>query len=185
MGKYFFAGGTMPNRDLLEYFLPADLTQTHFWDVNGRQYTRTFDAWLERLDANRKECLEALEGGPTPATAALERWRMFLLFCSEVFGYRDGNEWMAFHYLFESLSVREVAGTATFLRPRPRGGRRFPGASRRGRFRDPANKKWAGRLPCRPTSSGFCYSGRTARAWGPLAPWPMSKVTRWFSSSDR
>ena len=26
---------------------------------------------------------------------------MFLLFCSEVFGYRDGNEWMVFHYLFE------------------------------------------------------------------------------------
>ncbi len=111
MGKYFFAGGTMASRDLLAYFLPADLTQTHVWDVNGRQYTRTLDAWLERLDANKKECLEALEGGPTSAAVALERWRMFLLFCSEVFGYRDGNEWMVFHYLFEKVPVSVDAVT--------------------------------------------------------------------------
>ncbi|MGI9126295.1 MAG: class I SAM-dependent methyltransferase [Mycobacterium sp.] len=105
MGKYFFAGGTMPSRDLFEHFLPTDLRQSRVWDVNGRQYTRTLDAWLERLDANRKACLQALEGGPTSAPVALERWRMFLLFCSEVFGYRDGNEWMVFHYLFEKVSA--------------------------------------------------------------------------------
>lgn len=110
MGKYFFAGGTMPSRDLLENFLPADLTQSGVWDVDGRQYTRTLDAWLERLDANRTASLHALEGGPTSASVALERWRMFLLFCSEVFGYRDGNEWMVFHYLFEKVPVREEPG---------------------------------------------------------------------------
>ena len=101
MGKYFFAGGTMPSRDLFENFLPADLRQSRVWDVNGREYSRTLDAWLERLDANKTQCLQILEGGPTSAPVALERWRMFLLFCSEVFGYRDGNEWMVFHYLFE------------------------------------------------------------------------------------
>ena len=109
MGRYFFAGGTMPSRDLFEHFLPADLRQTQVWDVNGRQYTRTLDAWLERLDANRAECLLALEGGPTSASIALERWRMFLLLCSEVFGYRDGNEWMVFHYLFEKAPVVQRA----------------------------------------------------------------------------
>ncbi|MDA2992404.1 MAG: class I SAM-dependent methyltransferase [Actinomycetota bacterium] len=106
MGKYFFAGGTMPSRDLFEYFLPADLTQSRVWDVDGRQYSKTLDAWLQRLDDNKAECLQALEGGPTSASVALERWRMFLLFCSEVFGYRDGNEWMVFHYLFEKTPER-------------------------------------------------------------------------------
>ena len=101
MGKYFFAGGTMPSRDLLEHFLPPDLRQVKVWDINGREYTRTLDAWLERLDANSVECRRALEGGETSASIALARWRMFLLFCSEVFGYRNGNEWMVFHYLFE------------------------------------------------------------------------------------
>lgn len=106
MGKYFFAGGTMPSRDLFENFLPEDLQQSKVWDVNGREYSRTLDAWLERLDANKSQCLTALEGGPTTAAVALERWRMFLLFCSEVFGYRDGTEWMVFHYLFEKAPAR-------------------------------------------------------------------------------
>ena len=30
---------------------------------------------------------------------------MFLLFCSEVFGYGGGNEWMVFHYLFEKTAA--------------------------------------------------------------------------------
>ena len=85
---------------------PSDLKQSRVWDVNGREYTKTLDAWLERLDANKSECLRALEGGPTSASVALERWRMFLLFCSEVFGYRDGNEWMVFHYLFEKTPAQ-------------------------------------------------------------------------------
>ena len=33
---------------------------------------------------------------------------MFLLFCSEVFGYRDGNEWMVFHYLFEKQAASQA-----------------------------------------------------------------------------
>jgi len=108
MGKYFFAGGTMPSRDLFEHFLPADLKQARVWDVDGRQYSKTLDAWLDRLDANRAQCLQILDGGPVPAPIALERWRMFLLFCSEVFGYREGNEWMVFHYLFEKTPIEKT-----------------------------------------------------------------------------
>jgi len=96
----------MPSRDLFEHFLPADLKQARVWDVDGRQYSKTLDAWLDRLDANKAQCLQILDGGPVPAPIALERWRMFLLFCSEVFGYREGNEWMVFHYLFEKAPAR-------------------------------------------------------------------------------
>lgn len=104
MGKYFFAGGTMPSRDLFEHFLPPDLTQSTVWDIDGREYSRTLEAWLSRLDAKADECQRALQGGPTSPAVALQRWRMFLLFCSEVFGYGAGNEWMVFHYLFEKAS---------------------------------------------------------------------------------
>ena len=107
MGKYFFSGGTMPSRDLFEYFLPPDLQQSQVWDVNGRQYSRTLDEWLQRLDANSAECLRVLASGPTSPSVALERWRLFLLFCSEVFAYGGGDEWMVFQYLFEKKPVRE------------------------------------------------------------------------------
>ena len=75
------------------------------WDVNGGEYSKTLEAWLARLDANTAECLHALEGGPTSAAVALARWRMFLLFCSEVFAYGGGTEWMVFHYLFEKKAA--------------------------------------------------------------------------------
>ncbi len=110
MGKYFFAGGTMPSRDLFEHFLPPDLTQARVWDVSGTQYSRTLEAWLARLDANSSECLLALAGGPTSPMVAFQRWRMFLLFCSEVFAYRGGNEWMVFHYLFEKAGAENGSG---------------------------------------------------------------------------
>ena len=112
MGKYFFAGGTMPSRDLFENFLPSELKQTRVWDIDGRQYSRTLEAWLRRLDDRRAECLHALDGGPTSAPIALRRWRMFMLFCSEVFAYGGGQEWMVFHYLFVKSPAAVRSGGA-------------------------------------------------------------------------
>ncbi len=99
MGHYFFAGGMMPSDGLIQRFQQDLIVEDH-WRVNGRHYQRTLEAWLEKLDSNRSAALPILADvyGPSEATVWLNRWRLFLLACSELFGYQNGNEWLVSHY---------------------------------------------------------------------------------------
>jgi cyclopropane-fatty-acyl-phospholipid synthase len=103
MAREFFTGGTMPSDDLLLRFQQG-LHLEEQWRVAGLQYRRTLEAWLERLDAQRSEALAILADvyGRDQAQRRLQRWRMFLMACSELFGYADGNEWYVSHYRFSA-----------------------------------------------------------------------------------
>ncbi|HQH26011.1 MAG TPA: cyclopropane-fatty-acyl-phospholipid synthase family protein [Oligoflexia bacterium] len=101
MGKYFFTGGMMPADSLLLYF-QRDLILERHWQISGLHYQKTLEAWLVRLNENQRgvnDIFQPVYG----AQAALwhQRWRMFLMACAELFGYRRGNEWFVSHYLFE------------------------------------------------------------------------------------
>ncbi len=63
---------------------------------------RTANHWLQNQDAHRDEVLAVLTGAYGEATARLwfQRWRMFWMACSELFGYADGQEWLVCHYRF-------------------------------------------------------------------------------------
>jgi len=99
----FFTAGRMPSHELLLRF-QRDLRVREGWAVSGTHYARTLAAWLARLDASadraERVLAEAL-GGPTAAASALAGWRLFLLSTREMWGYRDGQEWMVSHYLLE------------------------------------------------------------------------------------
>ena len=95
MGRRFFTGGIMPSDVLLLRFAD-DLVVRDHWRVDGGHYSRTAEAWLENLDANRAGALAILG-----SEAAVNEWRAFFLACAELFGLAGGKEWIVSHYLLE------------------------------------------------------------------------------------
>jgi cyclopropane-fatty-acyl-phospholipid synthase len=107
MGRHFFTGGMMPSDDWLLAF-QDDLAVRRRWRVSGTHYRKTSDAWLAQLDRNAREALPILREtyGAGNEQLWLQRWRLFFLGCSELFGYRGGQEWWVSHVL---MGPREAA----------------------------------------------------------------------------
>lgn len=99
--RYFFSGGTMPSHDLLLYY-QDDLRIERDWKVSGTHYARTSEAWLQTMDANEQIITPILEKtyGRENADKWRAYWRIFFMSCAELWGYRNGEEWLVSHYLF-------------------------------------------------------------------------------------
>jgi cyclopropane-fatty-acyl-phospholipid synthase len=98
MAREFFTGGLMPSVELLRHF-QRDLRITREWQLSGTHYARTAEAWYANLMRNRDRATAILG-----SARRFERWRVFFLACAEMFGYRDGREWIVAHYAFSGGS---------------------------------------------------------------------------------
>jgi cyclopropane-fatty-acyl-phospholipid synthase len=110
MARYFFTGGTMPSFGLLGGF-DEDLTIEDRWAVDGRHYSRTARAWRDNLESRRDEIVRLFRVTyGRDAARWYHRWRLFFLACEELFGYRDGNEWLVGHYRFAPSAGEKTDG---------------------------------------------------------------------------
>lgn len=107
MSDNFFTGGTMPSDDLLLYFA-QDFAVTNHWRVNGTNYEKTSNGWLDYLDKNWKngELKPVLSQayGEGKEREWYVNWRLFFLACAELWGLDGGEEWIVSHYLFTRRS---------------------------------------------------------------------------------
>jgi len=101
MTKFFFQGGQMPSHDLFLFF-QRDLILEKRWAVDGRNYAKTSELWLQGMDAKKAEVLKIFEKcyGKNDASRWVQRWRMFYLAVAEFFATNKGSEWLVSHYLF-------------------------------------------------------------------------------------
>lgn len=102
MGRYFFTGGLMPSEQMLRKF-DRHMTVVEQWRWDGTHYQRTSEAWLKNLDAHRHTVLPILAAtyGRDAAQRWFQRWRLFFLAVSELFGYANGTEWFVSHSLLQ------------------------------------------------------------------------------------
>ncbi|XP_029213908.2 (S)-coclaurine N-methyltransferase-like [Acropora millepora] len=109
MARNFFSGGTMPSSDLLLYF-QKDLCVEKHWQINGKNYSRTLEAWLARMDRQESEVRGIFQKTYTSDQVDQQvfNWRMFFIYCAEVFAFRGGNEWIVAQYLFEKKLISNL-----------------------------------------------------------------------------
>lgn len=102
LGRHFFTGGLMPSSETFLHF-QAHLRLQQRWLLDGRHYQRTAEHWLENHDRHAAQVMDLFTAhlGEQQARLAHQRWRMFWMACAELFGYRDGQEWLVAHYRFE------------------------------------------------------------------------------------
>jgi len=104
MAQYFFSGGTMPSTELLLRFQTPGLSIQSVTGVSGEHYSRTLEDWLVKLDANRARVRTALLPCYKEQTEVwIERWRVFLLSCSELFAIDEGRTWPITIYVWNKV----------------------------------------------------------------------------------
>ena len=106
MGRYFFTGGMMPSDDLIFRFQQHLAVERH-WRISGRHYRKTADAWLANMDARRRQILPVLANlyGVDRAELWFQRWRIFFMACSELWGHADGGAWIISHYRLKKVGT--------------------------------------------------------------------------------
>ena len=102
MARHFFTGGMMPYAGFFSDICDSLETERQ-WVISGTHYHNTLESWLRKFDDNNNQLLSSLQVSwpKTQAKIYINRYRMFLLICSEMFRFNKGQDWHTMHYLFQ------------------------------------------------------------------------------------
>ena len=83
----------------------STMTLKSQWEISGINYSNTLESWLNNLyikESFIKASFEKNLSGTNliDATRYINRYKLFLIFCSELFKYNNGSEWYVVNYLF-------------------------------------------------------------------------------------
>ena len=101
MSRNFFSGGMMPYSGFHQE-IAGCLNLVEMWEESGLHYHKSLEAWLNNLDYSKKQLIEILDipDQSTSPKTAINKFRIFLLFCSELFSHNQGMSWKILNYLF-------------------------------------------------------------------------------------
>ena len=100
MARNFFTGGMMPYDGFYED-ITDQLTLENKWIISGMNYHKTLESWLYRLKNNQREILKMRETyAEIDYVKSINQFKIFIIFCSELFKFNNGNDWQLIHYLF-------------------------------------------------------------------------------------
>ena len=99
MARNFFTEGMMPSDDLILY-LQDDLIVEDHWRLSGLHYKKTADAWLANMDKHRRAITDIARRnfGEKESHIWAQKWRIFFMAVSEMWGFSNGEEWLISHY---------------------------------------------------------------------------------------
>ncbi|RZC68171.1 hypothetical protein C5167_031428 [Papaver somniferum] len=103
--NYIFPAGTLTlsSASMLLYF-QDDVSVVNQWTLSGKHYSRSHEEWLKNMDKNIvefKEIMRSITKTEKEAIKLLNFWRIFCMCGAELFGYKNGEEWMLTHLLFK------------------------------------------------------------------------------------
>ena len=87
-----------------------DVCLVDHWRLNGTHYKKTLEAWLQRLYQNEAKVKAIFEEayGKDDVAQKFFNWRLFFLYCAEVFGFKGGNEWITAFHLFKKRPTSQL-----------------------------------------------------------------------------
>ena len=106
LSRHFFTGGMMPY-DGFYKDIPSPLSMIKSWTESGINYHLTLEAWLTTLESNKSNLVRKIQKSnhPTHPVVLINRYKLFLLACSELFKYNEGNDWHLMNYLFKNQDI--------------------------------------------------------------------------------